>query len=200
VEEAFTELRRCAGTQFDPELVEQFIDCVSSRNKSQIDQPVNVSKQTALQIGLQIEDLAGAVDRHDRSTLVALAERLKLTATKNGVSDIADTAGELERAVRENGEEIQLAELTSDLLDLCRATQRVYLSDPILGFVPIEGRHRPFSGNTRQLDKPIVLANDGADAGPVGADSSPHVAVAAESERVFGHARACGWRRRPLPT
>ena len=93
---------------------------------------MNVSKQAALQIGLQIEDLVSAVDRHDRATLVALAARLKLTAIKNGVSDIANAAEELERATRENGEEMQLAELTSDLLDLCRATQKAHLGDPIL--------------------------------------------------------------------
>jgi hypothetical protein len=81
--------------------------------------------------------LAGAVDRHDRPTLVALAERLKLTATKNGVPGIADVAEELERAARENGEEMQLAELTSDLLDLCRATQTAYLGHPVLVSVPM---------------------------------------------------------------
>ena len=34
IEDAFAELRRCVGTQFDPELVEEFIACVLARDHS----------------------------------------------------------------------------------------------------------------------------------------------------------------------
>ena len=61
-EEAFAELRRCAGTQFDPAIVEQFIEKVGSRDESRVTRVGAVSKQTALQIGKEIERLAQALD------------------------------------------------------------------------------------------------------------------------------------------
>lgn len=127
--EAFGELRRCAGTQFDPELVEALIEYVTARDTTRLGPPPRVSKQTALRIGLQIENLACALDNEDRAGVAAEASRLKKTATRCGVPDIARLAERLERLAADPTAPMQLAELTRDLLDLCRST-RSALFDP----------------------------------------------------------------------
>jgi diguanylate cyclase (GGDEF)-like protein/PAS domain S-box-containing protein len=56
-EEAFKELRRCAGKQFDPGLVEHFIDVVRSRDQSRQNKPATASNATYMEIGCDTEKL-----------------------------------------------------------------------------------------------------------------------------------------------
>jgi hypothetical protein len=128
-EEAFAELRRCAGTQFDPNLVEQFITAVHVRHF----QPAplaagRVPKQTAMNIGLQIEHLATALENHDLAGLQALAGRLHETARKHSIHEIAAKAAELE-AVSPSDDDLTAAlELANELIGLCRQTQTSYIT------------------------------------------------------------------------
>jgi HD superfamily phosphohydrolase YqeK len=50
-------------------------------------------------------------------------------ADPRGVTDIADVAQQLQQQANEDSDQMKLAELTSDLLDLCRSTQTAYLGD-----------------------------------------------------------------------
>jgi diguanylate cyclase (GGDEF)-like protein/PAS domain S-box-containing protein len=128
--EAFAELRRCAGTQFDPELVEWMINAITSSDSSRHTEVVeHVSKQAALQIGLQIEKLACALDAQNASTLKTMAGRLKNTAAANGIDEIAKRAQELEDLLKEDPEWLQVVNITGDLLELCRMTQRAQIDD-----------------------------------------------------------------------
>jgi diguanylate cyclase (GGDEF)-like protein/putative nucleotidyltransferase with HDIG domain/PAS domain S-box-containing protein len=126
-EEAFAELRRCAGRQFDPRLVERFIESVQARDQNRNAYVPQVSKQTALRIGLEIERLACALDAQDIFGLAALAGRLKTTATKYGVPQIAELAEQLQQSATDEPDLIYLVQLTNDLLNLCRSTQNAYL-------------------------------------------------------------------------
>ncbi len=125
--EAFAELRRCAETQFDPDIVEQFIETIQQTSLASGSERSEVDKKTALRIGTQIERLSQAIDNNDRDALQALLGRLKMTARACDVQDIAEAVADLEEVVGDSAETSELLTLTNDLLSLCRSTQRVFL-------------------------------------------------------------------------
>jgi hypothetical protein len=133
--EAFEELRRCAGTQFDPELVERFIAAVTIERRQTKGVP-RIAKEAALGIGLELERLANAVDREDFASLKAMAGRLAASAAKAGAPEISAKAMELENAVSDNDDHLGVLRLANDLLTICRATQASYLT-PVLEAVGI---------------------------------------------------------------
>jgi diguanylate cyclase (GGDEF)-like protein/putative nucleotidyltransferase with HDIG domain len=134
---AFAELRRCAGAQFDPELVERFITVVAKRDAGGSLPALFLAKQTALRIGMQIEKLAHALDARDLQTLSTMACRLHATAEEHGVTEIAQPAARLASAARSNSAWPELVQLTIDLLELCRLTYSSYVPKPgPVGFLP----------------------------------------------------------------
>ena len=122
------ELRRCAGNQFDPALVERFIQMVKLRLQDTEIKTDAVSKQTALQIGLQIERLVAALDNQDLSQLQTMAGRLKRVAEKNQIESIAQKSLQLEEAVSSKGELLDVLCTAGELIDLCRETQSIWLT------------------------------------------------------------------------
>jgi diguanylate cyclase (GGDEF)-like protein/putative nucleotidyltransferase with HDIG domain len=122
-EEAFGELRRCAGTQFDPQLVERFIKAIMARETSGRTRASSPSQRTALMIRLDVERLACAVEAKNVSALTELARRVAAEATHDGLTQVAECAMELERSATGQGDPEQIARLTEELLKLCRAGQ-----------------------------------------------------------------------------
>jgi diguanylate cyclase (GGDEF)-like protein/PAS domain S-box-containing protein len=74
---ALEELRRHAGVQFDPELVERFITAILAQDERARTPVPALSKRTAFKIGLQIERLVDALDAHDGARLASMAARLQ---------------------------------------------------------------------------------------------------------------------------
>jgi hypothetical protein len=122
-QQAFTELRRCSGKQFDPELVERLISAVQGSDNSRSAPALSVPQQTALRIRLEIERLACALDERDLSMLSAMAGRIAAVANKDGLPSIANVATTLEKTAGETADLEGVLKLTNELLDLCRSPQ-----------------------------------------------------------------------------
>jgi putative nucleotidyltransferase with HDIG domain len=122
-EQAFTELRRCAGKQFDPELVERLITAVQASDNTRAQPALSVSQQTALRIRLEIERLACALDDRDLTMLSAMASRISAVASKDGLPQIAEVASTLEKTASNQADLEGVLRLTNELLELCRSPQ-----------------------------------------------------------------------------
>jgi diguanylate cyclase (GGDEF)-like protein/PAS domain S-box-containing protein len=120
--EAFEELRSCAGTQFDPELVERIISAIRVRTGDRAEMP-GVSTDIALDIGQQIEQLVAALDDQDVGELRDLTQRLHTTAERAGIQYMADVADQLMDALDHESDTIGIMQSANELLDLCRLTQ-----------------------------------------------------------------------------
>jgi len=120
---AFAELRRCAGTQFEPALVERFITAVESGFASQDRAPLTLPQQSALRIRLEIERLACALDEQDLSQLTAMATRISAVAEREGMPAIAATAASLASAADSAPDLEAILKTTNELLALCRSPQ-----------------------------------------------------------------------------
>lgn len=124
-EEAFAELRRCAGTQFDPALVERLIAIISDHGDVARRSEETRAGQGSLRIGTLAEKLATAVQSRDTQTLGSVAGELHTLARDDGRGRLADQAHLLEQAAQNSGlnwEEV--IEQSVHLLEECRYPRR----------------------------------------------------------------------------
>ncbi|MFO0817270.1 MAG: diguanylate cyclase [Pirellulales bacterium] len=126
-QQAFAELKSWSGQQFDPILVDRFIEFLTEREGIREQSDVTISQTAALSLGNQIEGLATALDHMDLSGIATLAHRLSLTASRFESNKIAEAAAQLEAATRNESDMKGLVRLTNELVDLCRSAQRAYL-------------------------------------------------------------------------
>ena len=140
-EDAFQELRRCSGEQFDPELVERFIEAVGARDERRAKKKPDVSDAVRLEIGLEVERLAVAVSSSDLSQLSVTASRLAAMAAKQGVRKVAELATEIEVAAAKDRDLVRIVPLATNLMDACRS----------LGVPRLDIANGSDSGNEREL-------------------------------------------------
>ncbi|WP_419194207.1 diguanylate cyclase [Novipirellula herctigrandis] len=130
--EAIAELRRCAGTQFDADLVERFTAVIDERAPLVASGAFALGKQAAIQIGLDVERLAEAVEKQDLEGLKLHVECLAKTANSVGVDSIVRVANQIQSfACSEEMQWKALLSETHELLDVARAAQSDFLRESL---------------------------------------------------------------------
>lgn len=127
--EAFQELRHCSSSQFDPELVERFINVVNTRQHFQESAAVAISKESALSIGLLLEHLVTALDENDSKRLLDTSESLQVIAVTHGLDNIARHSKLLRDTIEHTSDGVEVTQLAVELLDMCRSTQSTLIAD-----------------------------------------------------------------------
>jgi diguanylate cyclase (GGDEF)-like protein/PAS domain S-box-containing protein len=139
-EQAFDELRACARSQFDPELVDCFIAEVTARDPCTSDPLGLQSGNVVFSMARRTEELAKALENQDAPAVAIIATRLKLTAANDNAKEIAQAAEHLEQLASEDEDMVELYAAAADLIDLCRSTQRSCLNAGRIGSPRTRGK------------------------------------------------------------
>jgi hypothetical protein len=125
--DAIAELRRCAGQQFDPHLVERLADQLDNRSKDNLKLPPPTP--AALLLGQHMERLTAALEEKNYEKLAQMAGQLALTAQAEGPTRLATLASQLEQSALHQPDMHDLVALTTELLRLCETQQTSCLKD-----------------------------------------------------------------------
>jgi diguanylate cyclase (GGDEF)-like protein/PAS domain S-box-containing protein len=131
---AFAELRRCAGEQFDPVLVERFIEAIVKNPQHATHRAV--SRQMALAMGIQAERIAIALEARDFASLASMAGQLVATTRDECWESVTSIAARLRDAAKNDPDMFTLVSLTTELMQICNSSQDSCLDDVQFAAVP----------------------------------------------------------------
>ena len=130
-EQAFIELQRCAGSQFDPLLVDRFIAAqVGWRADSRFLKPQAAAKE-AITIGHLTERTMHAFESQDPKVLLDSLEKMARTGELHDYPAITHLANELKQVIGDSrSDDWSFAmPLVQDLLDMCLMVQRAHIRE-----------------------------------------------------------------------
>lgn len=129
-QEAFAELRRCSGTQFDPDLVERFIHMqVGWRPDSRYVQQ-DFEDSMAITVGHLTERTVTAFEAHDVKTLAETLQRLRAVGKHLENPAIVQLSSEVSKFIA--GRDVDwdaIVPLLQILLEMCLTVQRAHVRD-----------------------------------------------------------------------
>lgn len=130
-EQAFAELRRCAGTQFDPDLVERFTNLqIGWRPDSRYCTTAG-NDRSAIRVGHLTERTLHAYETHDAPALNQALSQLAIVGEKNDYPAIQHLATQLSKAVSERDRSSWdiAVPILQDLIETCLTVQRAHVRD-----------------------------------------------------------------------
>lgn len=132
VEEAFEELKRCAGSQFDPALVDRFVNLQLGWRPDSHFGMSDIANGLAISIGQQTERIIRSFETKQRVPLCEQLNELGRTAKENDLPAIAGLSMQLTPLladIREDSEWEDLLPIVHDLIEMCLTIQRAHLRD-----------------------------------------------------------------------
>ena len=139
-EEAFAELRRCAGTQFDPVMVDRFTDLQIGWRLDSRYCTTSGPDRSAIRVGHLTERTLYAYETHDAPALSQALSQLAVVGEKHDYPAIHHLAIQLMQAVSERDRSSwDLAvPILQDLIDTCLTVQRAHVRDVACRSLAIE--------------------------------------------------------------
>jgi len=122
-DEAFEELRRCAGQQFDPEWTERFIETVKNIDWDSQCRTGQTLPAVILSLGKLLDRLVTALQSNDIPVMSTISSRLATIALRHGDAKTSQLAAELQLETRaDQPDVVRILKLTTSLLQICRSS------------------------------------------------------------------------------